>query len=314
MGRKIRFIALAVLLLIAGLVYFAIPSQIKLYQQIEINTSEKYCSKFLQSANWHKWLKNAKIISNDQAGSQFRYQQFNYSICETGETSISTEINGGGINIQGEINYAVTGNFKVRVFWIYNYNSSYNPVKRVTQYLSLKRADHQINDLLVQLKQYLEFSPNVYGFEIQASKIKDSLLLAIKTETSSFPGTTFIYENIDKLKDYAIKNGAEKTGTAMINITPLPNGRFDCTIAIPISKQIPENHPFFHKRMILGNFMETTVKGGPEKIKEAYIQMQNFITDHHLTIQAIPFESLITNRLMETDTSKWITSIYYPVL
>ena len=29
---------------------------------------------------------------------------------------------------------------------------------------------------------------------------------------------------------------------------------------------------------------------------------------------AIPFESLITNRLEEPDTSKWVTKIYYPFL
>src|SRR5690606_12629024 len=97
-----------------------IPSKIKLYQQIEINTSEKYCAKFIQPSNWHKWQKGGKKMnSTDYANYQFFYQ-FNYRIWKAGENDIRTEINGDKIKIKGEINYAVTGNFKVKVFWIYN--------------------------------------------------------------------------------------------------------------------------------------------------------------------------------------------------
>ena len=36
------------------------------------------------------------------------------------------------------------------------------------------------------------------------------------------------------------------------------------------------------------------------------------MTDNALSSPAIPFESLVTNRMQEPDTSKWVTKIYYP--
>jgi hypothetical protein len=32
-----------------------------------------------------------------------------------------------------------------------------------------------------------------------------------------------------------------------------------------------------------------------------------------LSTPAIPYQSIITNRLTETDTTKWITKIYQPI-
>jgi hypothetical protein len=41
--------------------------------------------------------------------------------------------------------------------------------------------------------------------------------------------------------------------------------------------------------------------------------MKNYVEDNKKTSPAIPYQSLITNRLTETDTTKWVTKLYYPV-
>jgi hypothetical protein len=42
--------------------------------------------------------------------------------------------------------------------------------------------------------------------------------------------------------------------------------------------------------------------------------MELYISDHERVPPAIPFLSLVTNRMLEPDSSKWITLIYYPVM
>jgi hypothetical protein len=63
-----------------------------------------------------------------------------------------------------------------------------------------------------------------------------------------------------------------------------------------------------------GNILITEVKGGPASIKKAFNEMETYITDYRRTAPAIPFQSLITDRSKEPDTSKWVTKIYYPVM
>ena len=68
------------------------------------------------------------------------------------------------------------------------------------------------------------------------------------------------------------------------------------------------------KRVVTEKVLATHIKGGTYKIYHALGQMQTYLNDYHLFSPAIPFQSLVTNRLSEPDSSKWITNIYYPLL
>jgi hypothetical protein len=85
-------------------------------------------------------------------------------------------------------------------------------------------------------------------------------------------------------------------------------------VAIPVNKRIPETSQFLFRRMVPGNILVTEVKGGDSTIRHGIRVMENFVHDYQRTIMAIPFESLITNRMNEPDSSKWVTKIYFPVM
>jgi hypothetical protein len=65
--------------------------------------------------------------------------------------------------------------------------------------------------------------------------------------------------------------------------------------------------------MIAGNILVAEVKGGPYTVTNAFNSLHDYVTDHDLQSPAIPFQSLITNRLQQPDSTKWITKIYYPI-
>ena len=62
-----------------------------------------------------------------------------------------------------------------------------------------------------------------------------------------------------------------------------------------------------------GNNLSTEIKGGPFAINKAYAQLNNYIIENQRTLAVAPFEFLVTDRLKEPDTSKWITILNYPV-
>ena len=63
-----------------------------------------------------------------------------------------------------------------------------------------------------------------------------------------------------------------------------------------------------------GNILVVEVRGDQQTINEAIKQIEKYITDYQRSIIAIPFQSLITDRSKESDSTKWITKIYYPVV
>jgi hypothetical protein len=129
----------------------------------------------------------------------------------------------------------------------------------------------------------------------------------------SYPETSEVYGIISKLRDYAIKNGAKENDYPMLNITQLENKDYQMMVAIPLNKPVPTKGNIVINKMVLGNILVTEVKGGKNTIENAFIQLSNYIRDKRHSSPAIPFESLVTNRIAEPDTTKWITKIYYPI-
>ncbi len=111
----------------------------------------------------------------------------------------------------------------------------------------------------------------------------------------------------DGLKDLFISNGIPK------RLNDIDSNNFSTTVAIPINKVLPDKGPILFKKMFPGNILTAEVKGGVYAIKEGFKQLNHYILDNQLTSPAIPFQSLVTDRLVEVDTSKWMTKLYYPV-
>jgi hypothetical protein len=65
--------------------------------------------------------------------------------------------------------------------------------------------------------------------------------------------------------------------------------------------------------MALGNILVGEVKGGTYTVISGEQNLTNYVNDHKKMSPAIPYQSLVTDRLLEADTSKWVTKLYYPV-
>src|SRR4029077_17614911 len=126
--------------------------------------------------------------------------------------------------------------------------------------------------------------------------------------------TKDVYGLIEKLRDYLPKEGANEVGYPMLNVTRKEQGDYTAMVAIPVDKQMKGTSEIAPKQMLPNGFILTAiVKGGDDAIKKGLAAIANYITDYQKSVIAIPFESLITDRSKETDTTKWVTKIYYPV-
>jgi len=99
----------------------------------------------------------------------------------------------------------------------------------------------------------------------------------------------------------------------MLNVYADNPGRYQVMVAIPTKSDLPSESGFQLKKMVLGNILVAEVKGGPATVRLGEENLQNYVDDYHKISPAIPYQSLITNRMAESDTTKWITKLYYPV-
>jgi len=140
------------------------------------------------------------------------------------------------------------------------------------------------------------------------------ILLAYRFNTTGRPSVGEVYDVVDKLRNYIKSNGAAEKYYPMMNTRQSDSSQYETMVAISIDKIIPASKDFFISRMVpmKDRFLETDIIGGPWKIQGAHGAIEKYMDDHSLSSPARPFEIMVTDRSKETDTSKWITKLFYP--
>ncbi len=167
--------------------------------------------------------------------------------------------------------------------------------------------------MLDSMKCFLEKEENIYGINVQRTKVKDTLLVATKNTLSNYPSIENVYTLISILRNYIKANDAVETGYPMLNVRTSDSIHFETMVALPVNKFLNNHERILHKEMVPGNILVTEAKGGLYNVAKAFNSLKDYVEDHQLQSPAIPFESLIIDRLHEPDTTKWITKIYYPI-
>lgn len=80
------------------------------------------------------------------------------------------------------------------------------------------------------------------------------------------------------------------------------------------SKTVQNSERFIIKKMVAGKILISEIKGGSGNAEAGIKILESYMDDYHLTSPAISFQSLVTDRQKEKDSSKWVTKIYYPIM
>jgi hypothetical protein len=190
-----------------------------------------------------------------------------------------------------------------------------NFFNRIPQYFNTKHIAKATNKLLRSLQSFVSNSESIYGVVMKEAKVKDTTLIAIKGTSVLYPTVAVIYNNVSILQTFANKNNVEQANPPMLNILKNGQNGYSFMVALPVNKFIEGNGTIVGKRMLPGgNMLESgEVKGGFFTVDNYLKELENFRADISAISPAIPFQSLITDRSKEADTSKWITKLYYPV-
>jgi hypothetical protein len=308
--RKSFVILTAIVLLLIGAVYVFIPNIINLKSSVTVNAARSGLHRaLLDKEHLKKWWPGN--ISNDS----FYLNELSYSINNSNITVLPIAINGSSTQLSSSLFLIETSKENTQTEWVAAMISSYNPFKRLQAYLKAKKINKDMDMILQKMQSYCSLPENIYGFDIKKALVKDSILIQTSGISKGYPSTAFIYSLIDKLKKYSNNNDAAITGYPMLNIRPLDSIKFEVKLALPIDSVLPGQGDILQKRMLgMGNILVTEVKGGNATAARAFLQIQKYALDYQRVAPAIPFYSLVTDRMQQPDSSKWITKIYFPVM
>ncbi len=294
-------IGLAIVIILAALAtYIFIPAKLDVSQHALIRTTENGSYRAFSDPhhrlNW--W----------PAHTRYRYTVIT-SASNVVEIPIAEQID----TIPSSLIIIPEGADVVRISWQAPSSASLNPIKRVQQYKQAFVLKEEMALVLKSLQAYLEKEENIYGIHVEKTIVKDTLLITTKASFSSQPTTAGIYGLIGGLQQYIHGQSANASGFPMLNVHRKDSSHFEVMVAIPIDKPIPNAGKFELKRMVPGNILVTEVQGGPSTIRNAFNLLEAYRVEHHYESPAIPFESLVTDRSREADTTKWTTRLFYPV-
>jgi hypothetical protein len=188
-----------------------------------------------------------------------------------------------------------------------------NPIRRIERYRQAKILAGDMEGILSRVRSRLEDQRLVYGMLISEGNTLDSMLVSTVRIFDRYPSDSTVYVLVEKLRRFVVGNGGHATGYPMLNVTSQLDGTYKAEVGLPTDKEMKDDGDIRWRRLIRVVFLEADVRGGDATVREAERQMANYISDYQRTVMAISYQSLITERMKEPDTTKWMTRLYVPV-
>jgi len=252
----------------------------------------------MQTSKWSEWMPkdiDLKATSNLVA-------------------TIQTDLYHDGINVPVEFSIENGENKNsVIAFETSMDNRQWSPFARVQYFIFAKTIQNKLDKVLAAASNYYNYNKGVYGFDIIETKVKDSSYVAIDQTLTDTPSLVQIYQMVDQLTAFINTQKGKALGDPMVNITRVEENEIYIQVAIPLERDIPVNEIFSIKKMVLGNLLSVKVQGDQAKVNEAFEATNLYIIDKQKSSPAIPFVVYNTNRLLEKDSSRWISTINYPI-
>ena len=291
-------------------VYLFIPSHITLSSSVKIpQTGNAATRGITQIQYWDKWMPYQSI-----EGHSFIWKEgkltVNTAFIASAKAIFSKE------DFEAPITFSAIDaghNTAMLVFESTIDNRYLSPITRVKNYMEARKLKPLLVNVLQKAGKFYGTSKGVYGFDIKETKVKDTTLVTTEKNFSNTPTVQQVYDMIHLLENHIKKHNGIIHGDPMVNITTLGNNSVYTQVAFPLAADMPTSNNIVIKKMVLGNILEVKVVGNNNKVEQALQATEDYMHDRMKTSPAISFVTYNSNRLLEKDSSKWISTIYYPI-
>lgn len=311
--KKGLLISIVIVALALGAIYLFIPANLKISQTIRMEANkEGLYRKLSQPAAWGEWWPGAK--TPDETGA-WELDGGLFQPLEQKMLSLSVLLKEGNLEATADLTLIAIKTDSSLLHIETSFPASNNPFSRVANYLKAVKIKDHFAAMLKAINSNYSQVAKLYGYAIRKEKVVDSNLVYMSAISQGLPAMEQVYSMVQKLNAFIQEKAARSTGYPMLNVYTTDSLNYQVRVAIPVDRRLPDAGDIHYKWMLGGgNILIMEVKGGPAEIKKAYTEINHYVTDYKRIAPAIPFESLVTDRSVEKDSTKWVTRIYYPVI
>ncbi|WP_026260425.1 hypothetical protein [Segetibacter koreensis] len=309
--RLISLFLLVVLTLIS--IYLFIPTRLEISTVTVMKANTNALFRYLSDENkWEKWWPVDREEESINANAPPRLNNYTYRVSKKLYNAVEIETIQKNQLVPGKIIILPITEDSLIVQWKSSITTSLNPFTRIEEYRDAVNVKKNMTVILNHLQSFIEDNERVYKFHIRHTTLKDTALVAIKVLTTSYPSIPFIYQHIKELRTYISSQKAREVDYPRLNITKKDSSHYEVMVAIPTNIPLPGEGNISFKRLLIykDKTLTADVTGGPENIKKAFDELSTYMSDYNLSSPVIPWETLITDRSKETDSTKWITKIF----
>lgn len=305
--KKILYILVPILFLL--IISYLLPTQKPTTETISVSMPVDAITRVVTNQkDWAKWFPGTKV--ND---SVYTYYESPITIHKVLMNGFKATMVNKGVEVDLDFSFMADYNAKTSFTLKTVMKITYNPLLRFKQFLSLNSVENDCKRLLYQMQDYFSDVEKVYGFPIEMQKVPNSSYVSTKQTYDHEPTTDEIYALIDEVNEFIDGVEVKIVNYPILNVFKEDSSSYTAMVAVATERDIPSNGKFMLKNMMLGNIVVCEVTGDKNVIRQCNEAVKNYVQDHRKTSPAISFERLITNRRSVQDSTKWRTTINYPV-
>ncbi len=121
-------------------------------------------------------------------------------------------------------------------------------------------------------------------------------------------------EMYGQIMQFMQENSVEMSGQPLTVYTSMESSSLDMTAGIPIEDSIAVDHESITLGSTFkGKAIKAVHKGDYKELSGTYDKLNTYLSDNNYELADHPYEVYVTDPGVVTDTSQWITHIFYPI-
>ncbi|MCW3086460.1 MAG: hypothetical protein JWP12_3826 [Bacteroidetes bacterium] len=148
---------------------------------------------------------------------------------------------------------------------------------------------------------------------VEETVTKEQILASYRMGTNMKTIATDIAASYQKIGKFMLANKLTQSGPACAFYHGFSADKIDMECAIPIDKEVKGDGMVNVNKQQAGNAVVIHFYGPYMGTASAHATINKWITEHHKKITGSPWEVYVTDPMVEKDTAKWLTEVYYPI-
>ncbi len=310
--KNLKIISVLIIVAFLGYFYIYIPTTLKISTFKVSNAYELSATRLIGDP---EMLPKSMGANYDSSLHKITVNGISFFIKPALSNIVEVDIEYKHIKTKSFITANAVTNQTTAINWFLEFKTTFNPIQRFNDYQEAIAIKNATTEILNHISAFIEEPKYIYGFDIKEVTLKDTILITSKFVSKVLPTNAQIYTQADALNKYLTSYHKIAINNPMVTILENPTNDYTVMVGISINGEIPQTDLYRIKRMpVNGKMFVADVKGGTHAILNGYSALKTYLLDSKRPSPAVPFELLITDRRIVSDTAQWQTRIYYPVM